>query len=106
MNKFQNKNKQSEKPIMVVGILKYVVSLNIPSCVLPPLFSRINGSIPSRYNEKNVALPKWDNIQATMNRMITLDQPRPRFMHNTRKQYSVVIVKIDDNEKGENHLGK
>jgi hypothetical protein len=41
-----------------------------------------------------------------MNRIVALDQPKPRFTHNTKKQYSAVIVKIDDNEKGENHLGK
>jgi hypothetical protein len=61
MNKFQNKNKKNEKLITVVGIQKYAVFLNMLFFMLLLLFRRISGSIPRRYSEKNVALPKWDN---------------------------------------------
>jgi hypothetical protein len=106
MNKFQSKNKRNEKLITVVGIQKYAAFLNASSISLPFLFRRINGSIPRKYSKRNVALPKCDNVEAVMNRTVTIDQLEPRFIHNTRKQYSAVSVKIDDNEKGENHLGK
>jgi hypothetical protein len=86
MNKFQNKNKRDEKPITVVGIQKYAVFLCILLSALPHLLRRISESIPRRYSKKNVALPKWDNIQAAMNRMVTPDQLESRFTHNTKKQ--------------------